>query len=113
MLVAFVVAGCLFQWSEPISISIAVGLALAVTASIIAWAIVCNGRSGGSCIPILRWIDLLDALTILAGVLAILMGVTTPCAIAFWVNAGFLQWIRRILQAVAEFTGCLPNPWFR
>jgi hypothetical protein len=112
-LVAFVVAGCVFQWLDPISISTAVGLAIAVTISILVWAVVCRGRSGGSCRPILRWIDILDFLTILAGVLALLTGVVSPCAIAFWVNVGFLQWVRRILQTIAVFTGCLPNPWFR
>jgi hypothetical protein len=111
-LVAFVIAGCVFQWLDPVSTSIAVGLAVGVTISIIFWAIACAGRSGGSCQPILRWIDILDTLTVLAAILALLVGVTTPCAIAFWVNTGFLQWIRRLLQLIAMFTGCLPNPWF-
>jgi hypothetical protein len=111
-LIAFVVAGCVFQWLEPISTGIAIALAIAVTISIVAWAVFCNGRSGGSCQPILRWLDILDVLTILATILAFLMGVTTPCAIAFWINVGFLQWVRRILQTIAVITGCLPNPWF-
>lgn len=112
-LVVFVVAGCVFQWAEPISITVAIGLAAAVTVSMLAWGFFCNGRSGGSCTPILRWIDILDALAILAGIVALLVGVTSPCAIAFWINVGFLQWIRRILQTIAALTGCLPNPWFR
>jgi hypothetical protein len=111
-LVAFVVAGCVFQWLDPISLGIAIALASAVTISIILWGIFCAGRSGGSCTPILRWIDLLDVLAFVAGILVLLMGVVTPCALAFLIDVGFLQLIRRILQSIAELTGCLPNPWF-
>jgi len=111
-LVAFIIAGCVFQWAEPISIGVAVGLAAAATISIILWGIFCNGRSGSSCTPILRWIDILDWLAILAGILAVLVGLTSPCAIAFWINAGFLQWIRIALKTIAQRTGCLPDPWF-
>jgi hypothetical protein len=111
-LIAFVIAGCVFQWVEPVSLTTAISLAVATTISVIAWGIACNGRSGGSCQPILRTIDLLDALTLLASIVAILMGVSSPCAIAFWIDAAFLQWIRRLLQSIATLTGCLPNPWW-
>lgn len=111
-LVAFVVAGCVFQFGEPISLTTAISLAVASTISFIAWAIFCRSRSGNSCRPLLRWLDILDMLTILATVVAFLMGTVTPCAIAFWINVGFLQWIRRILQSFAVFFGCLPNPWW-
>lgn len=110
-LVAFAIAGCAFQWLEPISITVAVSLAVAVTISWIAWAIVCRTQSGNSCRPIRRWLNILDVLSILAGLVAVAVGVSSPCAIAFWVNVGFLQNIRICLTVLAQCNGCLPNPW--
>lgn len=111
--VAFAVAGCFFQFVEPFSLGLAIMLAVVTTISIFAWANECRARSGNSCTPLLRWLDILDALSVLAGVVALALGGISPCAFAFWINVAFLQWVRRILQTFSMFLGCSPNPWWR
>jgi hypothetical protein len=113
-LVAFVIAGCVFQWVEPISLSIAIGLALATIASLIAWAIFCARSGEVSCQQILRLKDIVRWLQLLAVFLAFLFaaGGDLPCAMAFLVDTGFLAVVQEILTWTSRAAGCEPNPWW-
>ena len=46
-----------------------------------------------------------------AAIVAFVVGVVTPCAIAFWIDAAYLSLVEEILIWTARLTGCLPNPW--
>ena len=118
-IVALIIAGCVLQWTEPISISIAISLVIITLISWILWGIFClilkRLNPVISCALLLITIDVLDWIETLAGVLAIIFAFTgaLPCALSFVISWGLTAIVKKYLTYIARFLGCLPNPWFR
>lgn len=115
-IVAVIIAGCVFQWAEPISMTTAIVLVIASIISWILWCIFCLVLNPirPSCQPLLLFIEFLDWVELVAGVIALVLAAIgqLPCAISFAVDWGLAGTLRRILVKFAQIVGCLPNPFF-
>ena len=115
-IIAIIVAGCGFQWLEPISMTLAIVLGIAALISWILWAIFClvlNPLRATLCQPLAILIEVLDWLDGAAVIITLVLASIgqLPCAIAFAVNWGLITTIRRVLKGFAQFIGCSLNPF--
>lgn len=115
-MLSLIIAGCVFQWIEPISLTIAIILVIITFISWILWGIFCLLLKPirPPCESLLLIIEILDWIEFSSGVIAgILAGIGLfTCAISFGIIWGLVGTIRRFLTKVAQLIGCLPNPFF-
>lgn len=115
--IAIIVAGCGFQWAEPISTGIAIGLAVAAAISWLLWAIFCAFLKppliSANCGMLLGAIEILDWAEFASGIIAAILAFTgqLPCALAFAIDWILLGSVRRLLVKVAQVLGCQPGPF--
>ncbi len=114
-IIAVIVAGCVFNWVEPISMTIAISLAIVTLISVILWGIFCLLRNpvAPSCGPLVLLIEILDWAETFSGLITIALASAgqLPCAIAFAIDWAFIAIIKKILKIFAQLTGCLPPPF--
>ena len=117
--IAFVIAGCVYQWAETIATTTAIVIGIITIVSWVLWSIICiflqRRNPVITCRSLLIVIEILEWAETLAAIITLVLAAfgMLPCAFAIAVNWALIAAIKKYLRIIAQIIGCLPSPFFR